>query len=47
MVEKINASGGKATLTLFPECEHNCWDNVYVNKENFDWLLSYNKEINL
>jgi predicted peptidase len=47
MVEKINASGGNATLTLYPDCEHNCWDKVYMNKENFDWLLSHNKEINL
>lgn len=47
MVKKINASGGKATLTLYHECDHNCWDKVYMNKENFDWLLSHNKEINL
>lgn len=44
MVERINASGGNATLTLYPECEHNCWDNVYTNKENFQWLLSKKKE---
>lgn len=44
MVERINTNGGNVTLTLYPECEHNCWDNVYTNKENFEWLLKQAKE---
>ncbi|MBQ3505658.1 MAG: prolyl oligopeptidase family serine peptidase [Clostridia bacterium] len=44
MAEYINSNGGCATLTLYPECAHNCWDKVYTNKENFDWLLSQYKE---
>ena len=44
MVEKISVNGGCATLTLYPECAHNCWDKVYTNKENFEWLLSHKKE---
>jgi predicted peptidase len=44
MTEYINAKGGCATLTLYPECDHNCWDKVYTNKENFEWLLKQAKE---
>ena len=46
MAEHINANGGSAKLTLYPECDHNCWDKVYTNKGNFDWLLSQCKENN-
>ena len=44
MTKRINALGGNATLTVYPECAHNCWDNVFTNKENFGWLLSQCKE---
>lgn len=44
MVEKINQSGGNATLKTYPECDHNCWDKVYANIENYTWLLSQRKE---
>lgn len=44
MTEYINSNGGCAILTLYAECAHNCWDKVYKDKENFDWLLSHIKE---
>jgi predicted peptidase len=44
MVNKINQCGGNASLTIYPECDHNCWDKVFTNKENFDWLISQYKE---
>lgn len=44
MTKHINECGGNARLTMYPECAHNCWDKVYTNKENFDWLLSQCKE---
>lgn len=44
MVEYILKKGGHATLTLYPDCAHNCWDKVYTNKENFEWLLKQVKE---
>lgn len=44
MTKRINALGGNATLTIYPECDHNCWDKVFTNKENFEWLLSQVKE---
>jgi len=44
MVNKIKEYGGTASLTIYPECAHNCWDKVYTNKENFEWLLNQVKE---
>lgn len=46
MTKYINANGGCAILTLYDECAHNCWDKVYTNKENFEWLLNHIKEKN-
>ena len=43
MAERINASGGNAALKTFSECDHNCWDKVFTNKDNFNWLLSQSK----
>ena len=43
MAEKINTSGGKAFLTLYPECGHNCWERVFADKSNFNWLLLQKK----
>ena len=45
MTKKINECGGNATLTIYSECEHNCWDKVYTNKENFEWLLNQRKSL--
>ena len=40
MQEKINESGGNASLTIYPDCEHNCWDKTYLNYDNLEWLVS-------
>lgn len=39
MTERINESGGNAQLTIFPDCDHNCWDNTYLNYDNLEWLV--------
>ena len=44
MVRRVNLAGGYAELILFPECEHNIWEKVYGNEENYDWLLSFTNE---
>ena len=44
MAEQINACDGNATITIYPECDHNCWDKTYTNKEIFDWLLSQRRK---
>ena len=44
MAKAVNSAGGHAELILFPECEHNCWDAVYSDEKNYDWLLSFTNE---
>lgn len=29
-----------ATLTIYPECDHNCWDKTYSNYDNLEWLMN-------
>ncbi len=43
MVDAINACGGNAKLTTYPEVAHHSWDNAYVEPELFNWLLSHAK----
>ncbi len=43
MVAKVNAKGGNAKLTVFPENGHNAWDDTYSNPALFEWLLSHKK----
>ena len=26
-------------LTIYPECDHNCWDKTYTNYDNLKWLF--------
>lgn len=44
MAKAVNKAGGHAELILFPSLSHNCWDAVYSNEENIDWLLSFTTE---
>ena len=41
MVKAVIMSGGHAELILFPELAHNCWDTVYSDERNYDWLLAF------
>lgn len=41
MAKAVNNAGGYAELILFPELAHNCWDAVYSDEKNYDWLLSF------
>ena len=40
LVDAVNALGGNARLTVYPEASHNAWTPVYTNPEVFEWLLS-------
>lgn len=44
MAKAVNRFGGRAELILFPELGHNCWDAVYSDDKNYDWLLSFTNE---
>ena len=44
MVERVNAAGGNAKLTLYPDIAHPSWVPVYENYEVFEWLLSHRND---
>ena len=44
MAKAVNRFGGHAELILFPELKHNCWDAVYTDEKNYDWMLSFTAE---
>lgn len=41
MAKAVNRSGGYAELILYPELGHNCWDAVYTDERNYDWMFSF------
>lgn len=41
MAKAVNCAGGYAELILFPDQNHRCWDAVYTDERNYDWLLSF------
>lgn len=38
MVDAVNEHGGNATLTLYPDCDHNCWTETYEKTDIIPWL---------
>ena len=45
MVKAVNAKGGNAKLTVYPENEHNSWDDTYGNPKVWEWMLSQRRAI--
>ncbi len=43
MVNAVNAKGGSAKLTLFPEAQHNSWDPTYSDPEMWRWMFSHRR----
>lgn len=41
MVNSVLKHGGEAKLTIFPENEHNVWDDVYSDPEVYKWMLAH------
>jgi predicted peptidase len=41
MVDKINAWGGNAKLTIYPENTHDAWTDTYSNDEVYKWFLEH------
>jgi predicted peptidase len=41
MADALNACGGEATLTVYPEAGHDSWTETYNNPEVYTWLLSH------
>lgn len=40
MVEAVNAKGGSARMTIYPEVGHDSWENAYNDPELYKWLLA-------
>jgi predicted peptidase len=43
LVEAINARGGNARLTIYPDANHDSWTETYDNPELYDWLLEHRR----
>ena len=46
MAEKITESGGTVTLTVYPDCDHDCWSRAFDDAETMKWLLQQKKKKN-
>lgn len=42
-VEAINAAGGRARLTLYPEAGHDSWTETFDDPELYTWLLGHER----
>jgi len=43
MVQAVNACGGNARLTVYPDVSHPSWVPAYNNNELYDWLLTHRR----
>ena len=39
MYARLKETLADVTLTIYPECNHNCWDKTYTNYDNLKWLF--------
>lgn len=39
MYKRLKDDGADATLTIYPNTDHNCWDKTYSNYDNLEWLF--------
>ena len=44
MVDAVNAYGGEAKLTVYPDNGHDAWTDTFRNRQVFEWLLSQRRE---
>lgn len=47
MVKAVNASGGNAKITLYPNIQHNSWEKAFANDDMWKWMFSQRKTANL
>ena len=40
MYARLKENYAEAELTIYPECDHNCWDKTYSNYQNLEWLFA-------
>ena len=44
MVDALQNSGGNARLTVFPDTDHEAWQQAYTNPQLYEWLLKQSKK---
>ena len=40
MYARLKEAEADVSLTIYPDCDHNCWDKTYTNFDNLEWLIS-------
>lgn len=44
MVDAINAKGGRAKLTVYPDAGHDSWTAAYNNQKLYEWFLEHRRQ---
>ena len=39
MYARLKEACADASLEVYPECDHNCWEKTYTNYKNLQWLF--------
>ena len=39
MYARLKEANADVTLTIYPECDHNCWDKAYHDFDNLSWIV--------
>jgi len=39
MYDRLLEAGADVKLTIYPECDHNCWDKTFLNVDNLKWIV--------
>ena len=39
MYARLKEAEADVELTIYPECDHNCWEKTYGNLVNLKWLV--------
>lgn len=39
MYNNLKENNANVSLTLYPECDHNCWDKTFQNIDNLNWIV--------
>ncbi len=45
LVDSVNANGGNARLTIYPDCDHDSWTKTFEDLAVFAWLLEQQKTL--
>lgn len=45
MIEALKDYGAKPRITIYPDTDHNAWEETYSNPEFYSWLFSHKKQL--